>query len=461
MKLTTIHRSLDPMKRSHSAAATLIGLASALSSCVEGDDLANENANSSTSCAIVSSTSTSSSESTTSAGSGEASIEAIGLRADAPPFAVHGPHWVGFRALEAVDPESGDKLAIKAWYPATNPAKVPESIAYPVQFKFPQWQGLTPALIYGHSLADAPVDTNAPPFPIVVFSHGYGLNPEWYAPLVEHYASLGMIVLAPEHHETDWLQAHLALFDRPKAIKQTLDFAERLQDNGGDFAGHLNLSKIAVAGHSFGGYTALALGGAQFDLEVFRARCSELEDEDPRMFLCAPFLGQESVMAEKAGLPAVPDGLWPSLGDSRVGALIAIAGDAYLFNEKGLAAVQIPTLAMGGTMDFGTPWEWGAKLAYDHVASTSKSLVGLTYANHMIAATTCENIPWSDRLDPFEQQMFCYDPVWDRARALDLINHFTSAFLQDTLQGRADAHAALLGAAGDFPGIQYSTTIER
>ncbi len=45
-------------------------------------------------------------------------------------------------------------------------------------------------------------------------------------------------------------------------------------------------------------------------------------------------------------------------------------------------------------------------------------------------------------------------------RAHDLINHFTTAFLLDTLKGDEEAHAALLSESVDFPGISYETTME-
>jgi hypothetical protein len=52
----------------------------------------------------------------------------------------------------------------------------------------------------------------------------------------------------------------------------------------------------------------------------------------------------------------------------------------------------------------------------------------------------------------------CADPVWDMDRAHDLINHFTTAFLLDTLKGDKDAHAALLAENVSFLGITYETT---
>lgn len=51
-------------------------------------------------------------------------------------------------------------------------------------------------------------------------------------------------------------------------------------------------------------------------------------------------------------------------------------------------------------------------------------------------------------------------PVWDKARVLDLIDHFSTAFLLDTLKGDKAAHAVLLPDAATFPGIEYMTTMK-
>jgi predicted dienelactone hydrolase len=155
---------------------------------------------------------------------------------------------------------------------------------------------------------------------------------------------------------------------------------------------------------------------------------------------------------------AIPAGLWPSFGDPRVKAIIPMAGDAYLFDQDGLSKITVPMLAMGGTADTGTPYEWGAQLAYEHVASTQKTLVGFVGAEHMIFTTPCENQLWMR--DHPASGFFCLDPVWDRDRALDLIHHFSTAFLLDTLKADPAAHAALLPDAVNFPGVEYTTTLQ-
>jgi predicted dienelactone hydrolase len=213
----------------------------------------------------------------------------------------------------------------------------------------------------------------------------------------------------------------------------------------------IDMERVAVAGHSYGGYTALASGGARYDMTAYQERCAALAPGDPNEFLCM-FADAQAEMAEFAGLAAAPQGLWDSVADPRVDALVTIAGDSYMFGEEGLAEITMPVLAIGGTLDFGTPYAWGVRPTYDNVTSPEKILVTLENANHFIAGPICADAPSFLDLDAF---YLCSDPVWDMNRAHDLMNHFTTAFLLDELKGDADAAAVLAPDAVNFPGILY------
>ena len=386
-------------------------------------------------------------------------LDTTGLRADAPPYAVHGPFWVGHRQFEAAGDPGAKPLSIRAWYPALNPTRAKEEVTYQFTPHLAMLGGDTPFVVHGHAILDAPIDATKGARPLVIFSHGYSLNPEWYSTLLEHYASQGFIVLAPQHAEDDWLEAWAATFDRPLDIKRALDFAEGLTAPGGELAGKIDMTNVAVVGHSYGGYTALAMAGAQLELDTFHKRCAALAPDAPEGFLCAPFVGREKDMAARAGLSSVPQGLWPALGDSRIKAIVPIAGSAFLFNA-GLASIKVPMMAIGGTADSTGPWEWTTGLSYDNVSSAHKALVGIENAEHMIPINPCDMMPWSDALDPFTQGYLCLDPVWDRPRTLDLINHFSTAFLLDVLTGDTAAHQALSSDAVQLPGIGYTTTLQ-
>ena len=45
---------------------------------------------------------------------------------------------------------------------------------------------------------------------------------------------------------------------------------------------------------------------------------------------------------------------------------LPIASDSYMFGEDGLAKIATPMMAIGGTADTGTPFDWGTKSAFDH-----------------------------------------------------------------------------------------------
>lgn len=384
-----------------------------------------------------------------------------GLRPDAPPYAVHGPFWVGYWS-----PINGDgstrPMQMSIWYPALNPAGKPEQITYSNDLKDATMTADQRIVsTYGQALLNAEVDTAKGSYPLVVFSHGFTGSAAAYGTLSEHYASYGFVVLAPEHVEAydESLQdLWKSAIDRPRDIQQTLDYAEALTAPGGELAGLIDMERVAVVGHSYGGYTALAAAGAQYDLVAFNDRCAQLPEDDPFAWICTVLVPNEADMAARAGLEPMPAGLWPSFGDSRVKAIVSMAGDSYFFDKAGLAKITIPVMALGGTADTGTPYDWGVKPTYDYAASEQKALVTFINGEHMIFGIPCERLPWA--LDNPAYNFICYDPVWDKARSLDLALHFSTAFLLDMLNGDPTAHDALLPGAVQFPGIEYATTLK-
>ncbi|MEZ4707841.1 MAG: alpha/beta fold hydrolase [Caldilineaceae bacterium] len=379
---------------------------------------------------------------------------------DAPTYAARGPFAVGFQTFVS-SAESENVLEIHSWYPARVPADATAEIAYEVKLKDSTWSPTAPLVAHGHALGNGAVDDTQAPYPLVVLSHGFMLSPAWYHTLAEHLASHGFIVLAPDHvEEFDPTFGGMwkTLIDRPAAVTRTLDYAAALTAPDAELAGLIDMEKVAVVGHSYGGYTALAAAGAQYDMAAYKARCGALAEDDPLAFFCMPIAPMEAEMAARAGLDEIPADLWPSFGDPRVKAIIPLAGDSYLFDQAGLSQITVPMMAITGGADTGTPPEWGAKPAYTYAASEQKALVVLDGAEHMIFTTPCANQPWISEHPYYEY--FCFDPAWEKTEALDLIHHFATAFLLDVLNGDKAAYAALLPEAGQFPNVAYETTLE-
>ncbi|MCG5453246.1 MULTISPECIES: alpha/beta hydrolase family protein [Micromonospora] len=96
-------------------------------------------------------------------------------------------------------------------------------------------------------------------FPVVVYSHGLDSLPELHAGLTTRWAAAGFVVAAPAYPHTRQGAAH---FTRADVRHQPAD-AWRLIRYLGDLdrspvdplAGHLDLTSVAAAGHSAGGFT--------------------------------------------------------------------------------------------------------------------------------------------------------------------------------------------------------------
>lgn len=106
--------------------------------------------------------------------------------------------------------------------------------------------------------------------PVIVFSHGFGTGLDDYRPLADHWAAHGFVVVQPTHLDSRTLD--LPPEDprvpeiwriRVADLKQVLDGLEESAAAVPGLAGRVDVSRIAVAGHSWGGQTAGMLLGAR------------------------------------------------------------------------------------------------------------------------------------------------------------------------------------------------------
>lgn len=385
--------------------------------------------------------------------------EAVGLRPDAPPYALHGPYWVGTREFVIEDAER--PLPVTVWYPALNPDQLPAENAYDagVGEFMPGPLNLFP----GHALVNAAPDTGQGPYPLVIFSHGAGASRFITAYYQEHLASYGMVVMAVEHMGSAIREAITVapaimgkrnlrdgMILRVLDVRRALDFAETLTASGGDLENVIDMEHAAVTGWSFGGATALMTAGARLDFDSLAAWCAgTIPTTSPGYETSCGLLEHKSVIAEQLGLSSEPEGLWPSMGDPRIDAVITMAtGRVPAFGAAGLASVSIPSLTLIGEMDMVDAAKDNAIFSYEHIAVNQKAMVKFLGGGHMIFG----NCSPAWRAGGFP---FCFDAVWDMDRAHDLIDHFTTAFLLDVLKGDKNAHAALAPDAVSFPGIEY------
>ena len=385
----------------------------------------------------------------------------VGLRPDAPQYALHGPYWVGTREF-IVDSDTERPLPLTVWYPALNESGAAGSVVYDMGVSDLVGADENPVM-EGHALSDAaPVMTDAP-YPLVVFSHGLGGSRLLYFQLAEHLASYGFVVASVEHVGTALRDGFagtadigdenniLSLYYRPADIMRTIAYADTLTKADGLLTGVIDTEQVAVWGHSTGGTTVLQAGGAQIDFPALNSWCANKESEELAGESCQ-FVGHEDELAKLYDVDNPQAGLFPALWDARVDAIVAVSpgGELHAFGDAGMAAVQAPTLILFGSSDPFVSPEYNALWAYDEIGSPTRALAAFENGGHLMFMN-CPDA-WKDGCG--------YDAVWDLPRVEDLKDHFTTAFLLDVLKGDAEAHTALLAENVSFPGITYETTMK-
>jgi predicted dienelactone hydrolase len=226
--------------------------------------------------------------------------------------------------------------------------------------------------------------------PLVVISHGFGADRRFLGYLAYHLASYGLTVVALEHPASNvaWLTGSTLdyeggkkmgnilpaseFIDRPKDVSFVLDRLSRLNRFSSTLRDKFNTNEVTIIGHSLGGYTALALAGAQLSLKHLRQFC---DDPSPVMFSPADLL--------QCNAADLPDRL-EKLKDPRIAqAIVLNPVIGRLFDEKSLAQVTIPTLMMAGTDDSITPAVSQQFLPFTQLHGSTKYLLTAIGGTHL------------------------------------------------------------------------------
>ncbi len=236
-----------------------------------------------------------------------------------------GPYGVGHTQRDVTyDDVTGSPRTLRTsvWYPTHADAG----------FAATYWHG---AFISSVAFEDVEPAIDAE-FPTVVYSHGHQGYAEASSFLAEHLTSHGYYVLAPDHTGNTTLDG---------SYRDTAIYLQRPGDLGAVMdalvAGQLvadprATGDVVAVGHSFGGYSAYAWSGAEYDAAAIDAACTAGGAES----ICTSWDAEWSALFSAGA------------ADDRVRAAVAMApGDFWLLGADHVAAMPVPALLMTGEHD--------------------------------------------------------------------------------------------------------------
>jgi predicted dienelactone hydrolase len=279
------------------------------------------------------------------------------------PLSKPGTYDFGTRQnYKFTDPSRDNReISITVWYPATL-----ADGATPSSYNF-----------------DTTPNSSGAPYPLILSSAKVG---SIFGP---HLASHGFVVVgvAGMDYYDPWDKR---LIDYPLDILAALNYVASTPLKG--LEGMIDAEHAGAMGYSFDGYNALALSGARVDPEFYLARCANAPTIEPAFterwikYYCT-VAGEWDKFTLHAGdsVTTSNDGLWQPMTDERIRAVMPMAPEgAWLFGERGLKAVDRPTLIIGATEDTECFYDSEAAYIFDHLGVTERYLISFVGQDHFM-----------------------------------------------------------------------------
>jgi predicted dienelactone hydrolase len=278
--------------------------------------------------------------------------------------------------------EADHALHCVIWYPApTSATEVPQFVGAPSD----------PLFEAGMAAPGAPLAAAKKGWPLVLLSHGTGGSAEQMAWLGTALARAGFIAVAVDHpgNNTDGKMTPegMALWwERATDLSQVLDmmFADE------EFGKHINPSRVGAAGYSLGGYTVLALAGAETDVSILLEACRH----DADLAVChvpeaRGMGGPEDILKEVRKTSGESLARSNELySDDRITAVFAIAPAlGFTLTEDSLRAIRMPVEMVVGEADTIAPAPDNAQLIRSDIRGAR--VVLLPHVGHYTFLDTC------------------------------------------------------------------------
>ncbi len=258
---------------------------------------------------------------------------------------------------------------------------------------------------------DAPADMSGAPYPLILTGRHSG---DYL--FKSHLATYGFVTATVRSPKFSYTQNwDLNVIDGPLDFLFALDQLASQPPEG--LAGVIDANRAGAAGYSWDGFFSLAVGGVRINPDHYLSQCALAPSLEPPLsdslmnYYCSLSNKWDKLTAYAGdAMTTSEDGLWQPLTDDRILAVMPMAPDgAWLYGERGLAAVDIPTFILVGTED--TLYDIDASYIYEHLRTAKKYLISYVDKDHMLVEFT----------EPKRR-----------------INHFASAFFGYYLQGREE-----------------------
>lgn len=272
------------------------------------------------------------------------------LNCSASAFTAGERHLVAHEASAKLrDSQHSDQLRITVWYPAADKSRETPLTIGPEGHPF---------FLPGAAAQDAPF-ADERRRPIILLSHGFGGTAKVMAWFGTALAREGFVVIAVDHPGNNGLDpmtvAGAELFwERPGDLAAALKRVEADQE----ISGHIDVSRIGVAGFSAGGFTALATAGGRVDVPRMLAFCKTNPDDG----VCKPqrefqvTRSESEAFMSNPGYAAVIQHSHDSLAISGVKAVFAMAPSiVQSFDPASLKQISVPVAIVLGDSDDVAP----------------------------------------------------------------------------------------------------------